>query len=87
MEINLIELSSLIAAVVGIVQVLKKSFDMKTKYAPLASLVLGIASAFLFPQDVGIGITIYTGIIIGLSSSGLYSGAKTSAVAMVDSTD
>ncbi len=70
-----ISLSLSIAAVMGIVEAIKKA-GLPSKYAPLVSLALGIAASFLVPGDT-VGSTVFTGVVIGLSASGLYSGTQT----------
>lgn len=65
----------LIAVIVGLVELLKK-LNLPHKLLPVASLVFGLIGGvfYLFPHDLKAGIL--TGIIIGLSASGLYSGVK-----------
>lgn len=63
-----------VAIVVGLVEV-AKTIGLTTKYAPLASLVIGIVASFLFPAET-IALTILFGVITGLTACGLYSGAK-----------
>lgn len=75
---NLFTLSALtiaaIPVVTGLVSVLKTSLEMPTKFAPLASLALGIASVALIG---GVWQAIIAqGILVGLAASGLYSGGK-----------
>jgi hypothetical protein len=74
MTINLADLSVSIAVVVGVVEALKQ-IKVLAKYAPLLSIVLGVVAAFVFP-DASISLTIFKGVIIGLSAAGLYSGTK-----------
>lgn len=70
----MIETSIVIAVIVGVVEVIKQAFNLPTRLAPLVSLVLGvIAFGFL---DSFTAQTIFTGLIAGLSASGLYSGVK-----------
>jgi len=64
-----------IAVIVGLVQAIK-NFGLELRYAPLLSVFLGLGSAFLFPEAT-LGLTIFRGLVIGLSASGLYSGVKT----------
>ncbi|MEI3605911.1 hypothetical protein SPD48_09435 [Pseudogracilibacillus sp. SE30717A] len=65
----------LIAVIVGLVELLKK-LNLPHKLLPVASLIFGLIGGvfYLFPNDLKAGIL--TGIIIGLSASGLYSGVK-----------
>jgi len=63
-----------IAVVIGLVEVFKQ-IGLTNRFAPLASVILGIVAAFLTPTET-IGLTIFHGIVLGLSASGLYSGSK-----------
>lgn len=67
--------AALVPVIIGVVSVFK-SAGMPSRFAPLASLALGIGGVFLLPHDVALGVTILIGIGSGLSASGLYSGAK-----------
>lgn len=81
-----ITLSSAVAVpvVVALVQVVKLTHLIKDKYAPFISLLMGILLAFLLAQTLvgNIAETILTGIMFGLSASGLYSGVRSSAEAI-----
>ena len=62
-----------IPVILGLVEVLKYS-GLPTKYAPLASLILGVVYGLtMVSQDVSGAIL---GIVAGLSASGLFSGTK-----------
>lgn len=76
MDISIINAGNVatIPVVIGLVSALKISF-MADRYAPLASIVLGILGAFVFPAAT-VPLTILAGLVIGLSASGLYSGTK-----------
>lgn len=63
----------LVPLVMGLTAVAKTYVD--NRYAPLISLALGIGGAFLFPA-LTVGLTIVSGIVVGLTASGLYSGVK-----------
>ena len=68
-------IASLLALVVGLTQVVKISLPEKLqKLAPVVSLVFGLGLAFLFVSDTREAV--WTGLFIGLSASGLYSGSK-----------
>lgn len=60
--------------VVGLVEVLKQAKDIESRYAPLASLVIGlvlsVGSAVLLGQELATSVIV--GLIAGLSASGLY---------------
>jgi hypothetical protein len=66
------ELTVLVPIIVAIVQAIKMAFNMDSKFAPLLSIVLGIAYVIVIgnlplTEEIGIG------ILAGLSASGLYS--------------
>ncbi|PGX99929.1 holin [Bacillus cereus] len=70
----MIEISVMIAIVVGLSQI-AKTIGLQTKYIPLLNLTLGIALGVLFlPQDLKMNV--FQGIIIGLSASGLFDHTK-----------
>lgn len=75
MEILTPTLLALVPVVIGIIEVLKLA-GLPSKYAPFFSLVLGVAGAIAI---AGANVeAIIGGIVIGLSSSGLYAGTKAS---------
>lgn len=64
----------LVAVMVGLGQLLKY-YGFNSKYVPLANIIMGIvAGIVMFPGDLLKAII--TGIAIGLSATGLYSGSK-----------
>ncbi|WJE51105.1 holin [Bacillus cereus] len=70
----MIEISIMIAVVVGLSQI-AKTIGLQTKYIPLLNLTLGIVLGVLFlPQDLKMNV--FQGIIIGLSASGLFDRTK-----------
>ena len=70
----MIETSIAIAMVVGITEVVKRALKVPSRFSPLLALLIGIGIVFL--GDTGVKETIVTGIIVGLSASGLYGGVK-----------
>lgn len=64
---------ALVPLVIGLTSIAKLYVD--NRYAPLISLGFGVALAFLVPAAT-LAITILSGLVIGLTASGLYSGAK-----------
>ena len=65
-----------IPIVLGVVSVLKIT-GLSDRWAPLASLILGVGVSALIGGTV---VTIVLGgLVVGLSASGLYSGTKTTA--------
>lgn len=66
---------ALIPIIVGLVELLK-GIGLPKKWCPVASVILGIAGGivYLCPNDLKMGII--SGLVIGLSASGLYSSGK-----------
>lgn len=66
---------AVIPIIVGLVELLK-GVGLPKKWCPVASVVLGIVGGvvYLCPSDVKMGII--SGLVIGLSASGLYSSGK-----------
>ncbi|MDV6377160.1 hypothetical protein ORD22_02645 [Sporosarcina sp. GW1-11] len=66
----------LIPVIIGLIEVMK-AYGLPKKLMPVFALIFGIGGGifYLFPQDWKSGIL--SGIIMGLSASGLYSGSKT----------
>ena len=65
---------ALIPATMGLVEV-AKSAGLPSKYAPVVSLIIGMALGVGTSLD-NLGKGVIVGIAIGLSASGLYSGTK-----------
>lgn len=70
----MIEISVIIAVVVGLSQI-AKTIGLQTKYVPLLNLTLGIVRGVLFLGG-DIKTNVFQGIIIGLSASGLFDHTK-----------
>ncbi|MCU5683904.1 holin [Bacillus wiedmannii] len=70
----MIEISVIIAVVVGLSQI-AKTIGLQTKYVPLLNLTLGIVLGVLFLGG-DIKTNVFQGIIIGLSASGLFDHTK-----------
>lgn len=70
MDISLMDLS-LVPVVVGLVEVAKKT-GLPSRYASVASLVLGVAAVWVLQQNV----EWLPGALTGLAASGLWSGTK-----------
>ncbi|TKI14556.1 holin [Bacillus wiedmannii] len=70
----MIEISVIIAVVVGLSQI-AKTIGLQTKYVPLLNLTLGIVLGVLFLGG-DIKTNVCQGIIIGLSASGLFDHTK-----------
>ncbi|MFC4075212.1 hypothetical protein [Salinithrix halophila] len=64
----------LIAVITGLVELIKRS-GLPKRFVPLLALALGIAAGvFYVSHDLAQGIL--SGIVLGLSAVGLYSGPK-----------
>ena len=76
--------TAIIPIIVALVQMFKMTTWIQDRFAPFLAVGLGIVLAFLFGEDFGHDWShiIFTGIIYGLSSSGLYSGIKTTSEAI-----
>lgn len=77
---------ALIPAIVGLIQV-AKGLGLPHKFSPILGIVLGIVAGtvFVYPDDIKGGILV--GIMIGLSTSGLYSGTKNTVEAIKNDND
>lgn len=64
---------SLVPLVIGLTALAK--LYVPSRWAPVIAIGLGLAGAFLFPAAT-MGLTIVSGIVVGLTASGLYSGVK-----------
>jgi hypothetical protein len=74
---------AIIPIVIAVVQALKMTGWVKDKYAPFVSIFVGIAIAFISNHDAAdLTNTILSGILFGLSASGLYSGISTTSAAI-----
>lgn len=69
-----VDLSVLIAVVTGLTAMTNR-LGLPEKYEPVLALILGIVFAFFY-VDVTLRYQILSGLIIGLSSSGLYKNSK-----------
>lgn len=65
---------TLVPVVIGLTEI-AKAF-VATRFSPVISLVLGVGMAFLLPAAT-VPSTILSGIVVGLTASGLYAGSKT----------
>ncbi|MGH4118858.1 hypothetical protein [Clostridium sp.] len=66
---------ALIPIITILVDVIKKA-GLPKNFAPLASLILGVIAGLVFENNGDIKNAIITGLIMGMSASGLYSGGK-----------
>jgi hypothetical protein len=66
---------AIIPIITILVDVIKKA-GLPKKFAPLISLILGVIFGLVFENNGDIRNAIITGLIMGMSASGLYSGGK-----------
>ena len=67
---------SVITSVVIAIAEMAKKLGLSTKFIPILNLILSITILFFYGSNT-IEENIFTGILVGLSASGLYSGVKT----------
>jgi len=72
----MIETTLVIAVILGLIEVIKRAFDLPTRFIPLFSIILGVSIVLLFSKDFVLADGIFAGILAGLSSSGLYDFGK-----------
>lgn len=71
-----LELMSIVTGVtIGLVELVKR-IGLSSRFAPLASVLIGIGATALFSHAFTTGV-VGIGIVIGLTAAGLYSGVKT----------
>ena len=66
---------AIVPLIIGILEMFKK-LGLDNKYIPTLSVIFGVVSGFAFNGFTNPIESIYTGVAIGLSAVGLYSGAK-----------
>lgn len=74
-ETSLVFISIASPIVLGLVEIVKR-VGMRKRYNPIVSLIFGI-SAGVFYGGYTLSYNILLGILVGLASSGLWSGVKT----------
>jgi hypothetical protein len=75
---NVTVLGIQIALVIGLNEAIKRSLmeERHYRYIPILALVLGVGIAFISRQTETVAQTVTNGLIIGLSSVGLFSAVK-----------
>ena len=76
--IIVVTLGVAVAVVVGLVQVFKLA-GVSTRFAPLLSVAFGLLIVLGLSFFQATFTVIVTGLVVGLTACGLYSGVKTSA--------
>lgn len=66
---------AILPAIVGVVEILKR-LGLPSKWAPLASLVLGLMSGYFYVAPGNLTQAVLSGIGLGLAAVGLWSGPK-----------
>ena len=74
----MLETTTIVAIIIGLTEVIKRTFGITKRYQPIIALALGLAYVIGL-SDLGIQEAIFTGIMAGLSASGLYAASKTVA--------
>ena len=62
------------AIVLALTEVIKRAFNINSRYIPLVSVAFGILG-YNLTSGFSLGST-FAGLVIGLTASGLYSGTK-----------
>lgn len=78
MDATLVTISSVSLALVPVVMAITQIFKMwvlDSRWAPIVAIVSGIVLAFAVPQTTP-ALTVLQGILIGLTASGLFTGAR-----------
>jgi hypothetical protein len=70
-----ISLALITGVVIALVEV-AKSVGLPSRFAPLLSVLLGVGSLLLLAFFQPATEIIFTGLVVGLSAAGLYSGVK-----------
>jgi hypothetical protein len=66
----------IIVPVIMAVSEMIKGLGFPTKFIPLINLALGLLAGFFAVPTESIVSSVVTGLVLGLSASGLYSGSK-----------
>ena len=71
---EIVSAGSVLAAVMGITQAIKM-LGLPSRFAPISSIAVGIAFAMFFLKSSSPE-TVFAGVVMGLTVSGLWSGSK-----------
>lgn len=69
-------LTVLIALTIGLTEVIKKALGLNKRFLPLTALVIGFSLNLIGSITEITSLTILTGIVVGLSASGLFDNLK-----------
>lgn len=70
-----ISLAVITAVVIALVEVAKK-VGLPSRWAPVLSIVLGVVGLLSLTFFQPVTTVVFTGLVVGLSACGLYSGVK-----------
>ena len=68
---------AIVPVILALVQLAKQA-GLTNRFAPVVSLLLGIAAGFVYLAPGDPAKAVFVGIVMGLSAVGLFSGAKNS---------
>jgi len=71
----MLETTAIMAIVIGVTEVLKKTFNINTRFVPIISLALALFYVLLV-SELPLAESVFIGLITGLSASGLYDVGK-----------
>lgn len=74
----MLEITSAVAIAIATTEVFKRALNITRRYVPLLSLIIGIGVSALANKGIDFDV-IYSGIIVGLTASGLYNSALVTA--------
>lgn len=77
----MMDITLAVPVIVALVSAAKVA-GLKSRFAPLLSISLGIVLFYFFGDNAEAGERLFVGILAGLSASGLYSGAKATVKAV-----
>ena len=83
-DLDIISASSLVVVpiIIAVVQAIKLTGWLADKYAPIASILVGVLIGFIANHNTAdLSNTILSGVMYGLMASGLYSGISTTMTA------
>lgn len=75
-------LLALVPVIIALTEAVKRIFVLPERLAPVVSMVFGVSGAFvpIFGVDADLLTTVYYGLIVGLSASGIYDVGKRSVL-------
>ena len=71
----MIETTIIVAVIIGIVEAIKRTGYLDTRWSALVAVLLGVALAW-FSNEGDLTDALFLGVVSGLMAAGLYSGTK-----------